>query len=1360
MKNINSILQLILFLSLGYVLPMQAQVKYNEVDVTIDVDGKYQINRSKFLTPVITFNLPEYETPGYAHRIYFTDPPLADAFEDLSANNLSVTFSFATPGEKTIQIRRYYQNIQTWVVYQEFKLTIYPSTAPYMSPDIVHDVTTELTWDPLVNACANPYPSGSPYLVNTIRKAKAVVKYAPGHNAIIKPIVFVDGIDFSSLTTQVTDDAIGQGEAGIIRYGFTGWDVLVMGGHEGDTPAGYVSEFAMYPAAFQQLLAMGYDIIVFDFEDGADYLQKNAILLEKFIQQLNGYQNEAPLKQPDPATGLVNGNVIMGASMGGMISRMALANLEAQGIDHCTDTYISFDAPQKGANIPLGLQAAAYYLFNYAQDPNLPNLLDKIGSDISINKFTNLWDKIERPATRQLLVEHFGNAVQDGDIKVRQWDENIFFPFSSAVDYGCLRESFELDLEQLGYPKLTRNVAISCGSGNAQNQGYNNGDQFFAATAGLNLNTPPPFCNINGIVVEAGAWALNGGSCDYTVFHDGNENIELDEDNVIFAVAVPSASQLINNLNNANICPLNPFDAYAKVIEDFPHYDNSPGSFRYDLSGYDFDETFAKFLLGASLVLDANGGIVAGRDRQTFIPSISTIDLNGPMHNANLWKNLSQEDLVATGNTPFDAYYLPATNLKHVEIDQGIIDWLSDELETTGGNIYSVLPYNGQTTYNFGNGARNRIPSVTINDGGVLGINNKGNTGYLNEPPSGQSVFETWTRNVCDGFADIVVASGGKMILGNHLTTYPTDPPAPPPGDNLKGIVHLTEGSTLRVEANGILRVARGSQLIVEEGAELILEAGARVDLWWSESTIHVKGKLTVHGKINFTGSGFFQFDPTHSLDLVNDLFVLHGTDQQNRFIRINKGTVLDIGGGYIELKNGTVEYGSDARIEIGTGGGAFARYITFRGYGGQNGDALVGNAAAKIDVWQSDFENMAAGIFATGGSAGNFTRTYWCDFTNVIDGVWAENHPKISVQNSNFYAGSNSVAAVSAKNVEFVAISGGSILNYPEVGNADGAIDLRNVNSAIMQSTDMLDNHIAVLLSNVPNFGMWGGSISQTNTYVNDGTNPNIGIYAPQFGNADNYSNVSLYNGATIENNDVGVQITQGGILDGGQGNFGVVTMKCAKLIHNETGVQGTDVLLEIDAMTHSNCTDLDYVNSNTFINSWTSSNPERIFNICYNLYSGDFTEISARGNYWGGFAPNPTFDYFLRNTPCWGDSDITLIFQAYATTPPTACDHNNCGLGTPIVIDNSKRLAAPSKATEFIVSPNPTLDYFAISWLGNVTKAAVEIYNPLGQVVLRKTVENVNELTVDASQWPKGVYLINVHSDEETKAEMLIVN
>src|SRR4030095_5111747 len=101
-----------------------------------------------------------------------------------------------------------------------------------------------------------------------------------------------------------------------------------------------------------------YDIVILNFptyinefgntvDGGADYIERNAFVLIKLIKKLN-----QELKENDRSEQLV----IVGPSMGGIISRYALAYMEKNNMPHRTRLWISFDAPHNGANVPIGAQ--------------------------------------------------------------------------------------------------------------------------------------------------------------------------------------------------------------------------------------------------------------------------------------------------------------------------------------------------------------------------------------------------------------------------------------------------------------------------------------------------------------------------------------------------------------------------------------------------------------------------------------------------------------------------------------------------------------------------------------------------------------------------------------------------------------------------------------------------------------------------------------------------------------------------------------------------------------------------------------------------------------------------------------------
>jgi hypothetical protein len=96
-----------------------------------------------------------------------------------------------------------------------------------------------------------------------------------------------------------------------------------------------------------------YDIIYLNWDRGADFIQRNAFLLEEVIEWVNA--NKAPNAAP---------TVLLGQSMGGVVGRYALSHMENRGVAHDVELFISQDSPQQGANVPLGSQMMYRHLTN------------------------------------------------------------------------------------------------------------------------------------------------------------------------------------------------------------------------------------------------------------------------------------------------------------------------------------------------------------------------------------------------------------------------------------------------------------------------------------------------------------------------------------------------------------------------------------------------------------------------------------------------------------------------------------------------------------------------------------------------------------------------------------------------------------------------------------------------------------------------------------------------------------------------------------------------------------------------------------------------------------------------------------
>lgn len=233
-----------------------------------------------------------------------------------------------------------------------------------------------------------------PYL-GALASGRAYVALAPGHSVLTNPVIVVEGFDI--------DNAMG-------------WDELY--------------ELLNQQSLLEDLRSRGYDAVVLDFSDATDYIQRNAFVFTALLAEVEN--RIAPGRTV----------AVVGASMGGLVGRFGLAWLESHGLPHRVRTFISYDAPQRGANIPLGLQHWVDFFSGQSADA------------------AYFRDRLNRPAARQMLVYHFS---------VQPW---------TTPGADPLRAGLEADFAAVGnYPALARRVAFSNGSGNGMGQGYAAGAQ-------------------------------------------------------------------------------------------------------------------------------------------------------------------------------------------------------------------------------------------------------------------------------------------------------------------------------------------------------------------------------------------------------------------------------------------------------------------------------------------------------------------------------------------------------------------------------------------------------------------------------------------------------------------------------------------------------------------------------------------------------------------------------------------------------------------------------------------------------------------------------------------------------------------
>ncbi|HMW38778.1 MAG: hypothetical protein K1X68_05920 [Saprospiraceae bacterium] len=115
-------------------------------------------------------------------------------------------------------------------------------------------------------------------------------------------------------------------------------------------------DYSLNEALSKTMKKEDYDIFFINYDNGSQNIFENAKWVREAIIEINKRKHEA---------GSTESNVVVGASMGGLVGKIALRKMELDGPAHETESYISFDSPLLGANIPLGMQMMVDHLGNH-----------------------------------------------------------------------------------------------------------------------------------------------------------------------------------------------------------------------------------------------------------------------------------------------------------------------------------------------------------------------------------------------------------------------------------------------------------------------------------------------------------------------------------------------------------------------------------------------------------------------------------------------------------------------------------------------------------------------------------------------------------------------------------------------------------------------------------------------------------------------------------------------------------------------------------------------------------------------------------------------------------------------------------
>lgn len=273
---------------------------------------------------------------------------------------------------------------------------------------------------------------------NETSATKGVLEYRTYYNLVTnngsvaskinKPVIILDGYDPGD-GRKIYDQSIGYNHDKKSLYELMKYD-------ENGVPINLVEKLRAAP--------YGFDVTLVNFPNGADYVERNAMAVVALLQREN-----AKLA----ANGSTEKISIIGPSMGGLVSRYALAYMEKNNIPHNTKLWVSFDSPHLGANIPIGAQENLYfYGYTGRQDKA------KVKFD----------ENFRSPTARQMLIEQLDGIHEAAPYPSTLWSNSV----NGQNNNTPFRQQFTNNLTSNGlngsngFPQNLRKVALINGTTN------------------------------------------------------------------------------------------------------------------------------------------------------------------------------------------------------------------------------------------------------------------------------------------------------------------------------------------------------------------------------------------------------------------------------------------------------------------------------------------------------------------------------------------------------------------------------------------------------------------------------------------------------------------------------------------------------------------------------------------------------------------------------------------------------------------------------------------------------------------------------------------------------------------------------
>lgn len=200
------------------------------------------------------------------------------------------------------------------------------------------------------------------------------IYYAPGRSNVEKPLFMWTGFNTGTAAIALS-----------VPTPFDAWDATAE------------LMWAISPSdLLEQARQHGYDIVMIEFDDSRTYIQANAALIEEAFVLIN----QRPSKKAP--------GILVTGSMGGLVARYTLLEMEARSLAHGIAKVIMLDTPCLGAVVPMCAQCGLDFLSDKVNEVKVlrDTILDSYAArQMLVQKYRPLWSGQDNPQPDELFDE-------------------------------------------------------------------------------------------------------------------------------------------------------------------------------------------------------------------------------------------------------------------------------------------------------------------------------------------------------------------------------------------------------------------------------------------------------------------------------------------------------------------------------------------------------------------------------------------------------------------------------------------------------------------------------------------------------------------------------------------------------------------------------------------------------------------------------------------------------------------------------------------------------------------------------------------------------------------------------------------